>query len=289
MDLASRFEYATDADPSLSYCLWPYPAPCPAADKFRSINLLHQSLALAGIDERAFALIEAVRDAVGPFRTVFGVKWVDGRLGWELYFYDYRRLGRALGVGRVLGAIKPWAASAVSVADTLPYFMFSIDLDDALVRGERALDLVHVYVGNPGSAVSSGIAYGVRADSTTLENFYFFFDAATEMAQVVDKLQCSALVDFSRVHLDEVLLPSLRDCRTICVANKRGHDCIYFSGVTVRQLLGFLRRLNYPPPTIDFVTTHDQRLDHLLFDVGIDYTMRDGRLQVLKSGYYGVF
>lgn len=289
MDLASRFEYATAADPALNYCLWDYPAPASPGDKFRSINLLWQSFALAGIDERAFAIVEAVRDAIGPFRTVYGVKWAGGRLGWEFYFYDYRRLGREVSVDRVVDAIAPWARCPVTVAGTLPYFMFSIDLDDALARGDRALDLVHLYIGNPGSAVSSGIAYGVRPGSTTLENFYFFFDAATEMAQVIDKLECSAQVDFSRVPLAQVLLPALARCRTICVANKQGHDCIYFSGVDVDQLLVFLRLLEYPAQTIAFVQAHRARLDHLLFDVGIDYTMHDGALVMRKSGYYGVF
>ena len=289
MDINRRFEYATADDPSLNYCLWDYPAPSCPADKFRSINLLWQSFALADLNERAFAIVEAVRDEIGPFSTVFGVKWTGGRLGWEFYFYDYRRLGREVSVERVVAAIAPWARCAVTVAGTLPYFMFSIDLDDALARGERALDVVHLYVGNPGSAVSSGIAYGVRPASTTLENFYFFFDAATEMAQVVDKVECSAHVDFSRVPLAQVLLPALTRCRTICVANKHSHDCIYFSGVDVDQLLYFLRLMDYPPQTIDFVSTHRARLDHLLFDVGIDYTMQDDALVLRKSGYYGVF
>ena len=64
---------------------------------------------------------------------------------------------------------------------------------------------------------------------------------------------------------------------------------MYFSGVDVGQLLFFLQRLNYPAETIAFVQGHRARLDHLLFDVGFDYAMRDGRLVTLKSGYYGVF
>ena len=31
------------------------------------------------------------------------------------------------------------------------------------------------------------------------------------------------------------------------------------------------------------------RLDHMLYDVGFDYRMEGGRLNILKSAYYGVF
>lgn len=288
-DLAGRLEYATDADPALNYCLWDYPAPAPAADRFRSINLLWQSFDPGGLDGRAARLVEALRDGIGPFRTVYGIKWDGVRLGWEFYFYDYRRLGREVSAQRVLAALSPWVRSEVTLAETLPYFMFSLDLDAALAAGQRPIDVIHMYVGNPGSAVSSGIAYAVRADATRLENFYFFFDGAAGLDEARRKIETSGVVDFSRVAVDEVLRPELRQCRTICVANKQTHDCVYFSGVTVDQLLLFLQWQAYPRSTVDFVARHRDQLRHLLFDVGLDYTMRGGRLTVLKTGYYGVF
>jgi hypothetical protein len=220
---------------------------------------------------------------------VFGVKWANGQYGWEFYFYDYKRRERSSSASRVVEALRPWVRCDTALTETLPYFMFSLDLDDAIVRGERPLDVIHMYVGNPGSAVSSGIAYGVRAQTTTLENFYFFFDAQTELAQAARKIETSAVVDMTRVDLDEILVPELRDCRTICVANKASHDCVYFSGVTVGQLLFFLSRMHYPAATIELVERNRSKLDHLLFDVGFDYAMRNGTLVPLKSGYYGVF
>lgn len=287
--LAERIEYALDADPSLCYCLWPYQRPSSAADKFRAVNLLYQSFEHAGMPEGAYAIVDALREGIGAFRTVFGIKWVEGRLGWEFYFYDYLRLKRTVSAARVLEVLRPRLASTVALDEGLPYFMFSIDIDAEAAAGLRPLDLIHMYIGNPGSAVSSGIAYGVRGDSTTLENFYFFFDARSDLAQAVRKIENSPHVDTHRIPLDHVLVPELRDCRTICVANKRTHDCVYFSGVNVDQLLFFLERWRYPESIVRFVRTHRDQLDHLTYDVGIDYTMRDGRLVTLKSGYYGVF
>jgi hypothetical protein len=239
--------------------------------------------------ESAYALVETLRDAIGPFRTVFGIKWAQGRLGWEFYFYDYLRLKRQVSAERVLDALEPLAGSTVRLNEALPYFMFSLDIDAELLRGARSVDLIHMYVGNPGSSVSSGIAYGVEAAQVTLENFYFFFDAVTDRAEAVRKISNSPHADLSRIALDDILVPELRDCRTLCVANKRSHDCIYFSGVQVHQLLHFLRRFDYPHGIVEFVRGHERLLDHLTYDVGFDYTVRDGRLTPAKSGFYGVF
>lgn len=288
MEAAERFEYATAADPALNYCLWQYTPAAPAEDKFRAVNLLWHSFELAGLDARAYAIIEAIRDAIGPFRTVFGIKLLPQGLAWELYFYDYARQGRCVSATRVQEALAPWVASPVRVNENLPYFMFSIDLDAAIVAGERPLDVVHLYIGNPHSLVSSGIAYAARERSMTLENFYFFFDAATQQREVADKISCSAHYDTTTLPVERIVLPELKDCQTICVANKQGHDCVYFSGITVEQLLFFLDWLRYPAALTGFVREHRSRLDHLRFDVGFDYRVEDGQLRVLKSGYYGV-
>jgi len=289
MSAAARFEYATAGDPALNYCLWQYIPAAPAEDKFRSVNLLYQSFDHAGVDPRAFDIVEAIREGIGPFRTVFGVKQLPGRLAWEFYFYDYGVQSREVSITRVLEAIRPLVGCAVRANENLPYFMFSLDLDHDIAAGRRDMDVVHMYVGNPHSLVSSGIAYALREDGTTLENFYFFFDGQTQQAEAADKIRCSANYDATRIPIDELMVPALKDCRTICVANKRTHDCVYFSGIDVDQLLVFLARLRYPEAIVSFVREHRASLDHLLFDVGFDYRMQDGRLEVLKSGYYGVF
>ena len=53
--------------------------------------------------------------------------------------------------------------------------------------------------------------------------------------------------------IDRILRPELRDCNTICVANKQRNDTAYFSGVNVDQLLFFLKLLKYPPAIVGFV------------------------------------
>jgi len=289
VSLTDRFEFSTAADPSLNYCLWEYAPVVSAEDRYRAINLLLHSFEHAGMDDRAYRFIDAVRDAVGSFRTVFGIKLVEGRLAWEFYFYDYARTERKVAVNRTLDRLAAQLRCPVRVDEELPYFMFSLDIDSALIDGQRDLDRVHLYIGNPGSTVSSGICYEMTTDATRLENFYFFFDAATQLEQAADKIRCSAHVNVNRIDFDQVFFPELRDCQTICVANKQRNDCVYFSGIDVTQLLFFLDRFSYPKPLVEFVAANRSMFDHLLFDVGIDYSVRGRDVEYLKTGYFGVF
>jgi hypothetical protein len=165
--------------------------------------------------------------------------------------------------------------------------MFSIDItEDIFTRG---IEEVHLYVGNPGSSVSSGICYSLTPARTKFENIYFFFDARTQMRDTAAKIACSAHIDTKKIDLDEILRPELRDCRTICVANKQENDCVYFAGIRFDQFLFFLRSMHYRPELIGFLEENRSKLDHLEFDVGIDYRMAEDKLLVLKSGYYGTF
>jgi hypothetical protein len=284
-----RFEYATGGDRYFNYCLWPYRPVAPTDDKFRGINVLYQSFEFAGIDARAYDFCESIRDAIGPFQTVFGIKQINGRMGWEFYFYDYLRREREVSISRVLEAIRPYAGCDIVPNEKLPYFMFSIDVDSELVSGRRKLEQINMYVGNPGSTVSSGIAYALRPQSVKLENFYFFFDAKTQMAEAAEKICCSAYVDATKIQIDRILWPQLRECRTICVANKQYNDCVYFSEINVDQLLFFLKALAYPREIVAFFEANRSSLDHLLYDVGLDYRVEGSDVRILKSGYYNVF
>jgi hypothetical protein len=282
-------ELTTADDRYVDYCLWDYTPVAAPLGKWRSVNLLRDSFAQARLGAPAFAVVEAIRQAFGASRTVWGIKFEGGRISWELYFYDYDRQRRTRSVTRLLEVIRPWVVSPLQVSEARDYFMFSIDLDRAVLEQGRALELLQLYIGNVGSTVSSGICYDVTPQAVTMKNFYFFFDARTQIREIVDKVRSSAYLDLSRFDLDSVLWPELRECQTIVLANKRHHDGVYFSRVTIDQLLFFLRRLDYPAELVATIAQQRAQLDHLLYDVGFDYRMEDGVLRILKSAYYGVF
>jgi hypothetical protein len=282
-------ESTTASDQYYNYCWWPYTPVAPQESKLRPVNLLLHSFNVAGLNARPVELVRLIQKAIGAFRTVWGIKWTGGRLAWEFYFYDYKRRQRDVSITRVLQAVHPLLRSPLRVNEALPYFMFSLDILPELLGTMDELRELHMYIGNPGSAVSSGIAYSVRPDATTLENFYFFFDARRDLNQAISKVRSSAYIDSDEIDIDQILRPQLRDCHTLCIANKRHNDTAYFSGVKVDQLLFFLRELAYPPAIVTFVEEHRGRLDHLLYDVGFDYVAQGEQLRIIKSGFYGVF
>lgn len=282
-------EFTEPGDRQYDYCLWEYAPVAPIDHKLRSVNLLTQSFETQGVGERANALVAALRQAFGASRTVWGIKQEGGRISWEFYFYDYARLQRTRSVASVLDVMRPWIASDLAVHENCDYFMFSIDVDADLLARRTAMRDLQVYIGNVGSTVSSGICYEVTRQAMQMKNIYFFFDAATEAQQIALKVRSSVFLELDRFDIDSVLWPELRQCKTIVVANKRGHDGVYFSRITTGQLIVFLTRMRFPPDQIAFATRHQDRLDHLLWDVGIDYRMEAGALKILKSAYYGVF
>jgi hypothetical protein len=284
-----RLELTTAQDRFADFCLWDYQPVAPPENKFRSSNLLFHSFEIAGAGDRAFDICQAIRQAIGPHRTVWGVKQMGGTISWEFYFYDYRGSARERSISKVLDAVRPYIDCRLEYDERWPYFMFSFDLDRALIDGDRSLDEINVYIGNVGSNVSAGICYALGGTGLRLENFYFFFDAEREMEEIIEKAACSVHVDLANHGIKAILWPDLTACKTIVVANKKERDGVYFSRISIDQLLIFLKRLAYPEDLVDFVRANRASLDHLLFDVGFDYVVRDGELKIVKSCYYGVF
>jgi len=286
--LVPTLERVGPRDRFADYCLWDYEPRTPPTGKLRSSNLLWRAIEAAGGDSRLRQACEALRDGLGPFRTVFGVKKFGDRLSFEFYFYDYARLGRVVSIPKVLDALAPFVDCDMSYSESRPYFMFSIDLDADVVNRRRPLDTINIYVGNPGSSVSSGICYELTRREFRLANFYLFFNAHKDMADIRSKIACSAHFDLPGLPMDEILRPELRDCGVIVVSNKKFSDGVYFSRINVDQLLGFLRCERFPAAIVDFATLHRDGLDHMLYDVGIDYRIEGREVIVTKSAFYGL-
>jgi hypothetical protein len=286
--ISPRIEYVNEGETLYDFCLWEYKPLAPCCKKFSAVTLLFNSFDVTGSDKKLYDLVSLIREGIGNSRTVWGTKLLGGKIKWEFYFYDYARRSRKTSVTKILDIIRPVINCNVIINEDLEYFMFSLDIADELVSGARLMEEIHLYMGNPGSTVSSGICYSVTGTGTRLENFYFFFDARKEIDEIIAKARSSAYFD-SRIHLDNILWSELRNCKVIVVANKQLNDSVYFSGIDVNQLIFFLNRLNYPHGIVDFIETNKNFLDHLQFDVGFDYRMENEKLTILKSGYYGVF
>jgi len=284
-----RLEYTTIQDIFYDFCLWEYRPASPYENKFRSVNMLYNSFDYMGVHERFFDLVQAIRQAMGESNTVWGIKRMGDDIRWEFYFYDYRRRGRERSIRKLLDIVRPFIRCEIKANENFHYFMFSIDLSGELITKAGDLEEIHMYIGNPGSTVSSGICYSLTGGGTRLENFYFFFDAKKEMDEIIAKVVCSSYVDFTEIGIDQILWPELKKCKVIVMANKQSNDSVYFSGIDVDQLFFFLKRMGYPGELVSFAEENRSKLDHLQYDVGFDYRMEGRKLLILKSSYYGFF
>lgn len=276
-------------DPYLNYCSWPYAPPAVGIGKLRPSALLFRAIAEMPHGEWVAEIIQAIRCGIGDFRSVYGIKQIGGKWALEVYVYDYARQDRIVSIERLAAASGGRLSFPKTVNQQIPYFMFSFDLTQRTAANNGKLDSVHVYLGNPGSEVSSGIAYEFTERGRELENFYFFFDAKRHEREIIDKLECSVFSESWKNSIPELYRPELKNCHTICLANKRTCDTIYFSGVHVDQLLFFLNWQNYPDSFTHFVRDRRSDFDHLLYDVGVDYRVNNGNVQFIKHGIYGVF
>ncbi len=272
------------------FCLWPYAPPLPPLpDALDGAAPLLAAADAAGCGAEWRDLVAALRAALGPYATVWGVKWDGARLAAELYFYDYARQGRRVSLARVLAALGPFLSCPVRLDDALPYFMVSLDLPMAPGGFPARLEAVDAYLGNPGSTVSSGICYRVAAGQAELKNFYFFFDRRREWDAALEKLRTGMRVAADPGAVDRLLPAWLSDCRTVVVANKRQADALYVSGIDVAQLQRYLREHRHPPALVEHLGANAPRYRHLLFDVGCDLVLEHGRVVANKSSFYGVF
>lgn len=276
-------------DPYFNYCWWPYHPGAYGEGKFRPSMLLYRVLQEMPHAAWMFETIQAIQRGLGDFRSVYGVKRVEGQWALEIYIYDYGRQERIVSIERLMTACGGSLKLPKSVDARIPYFMFSFDLTPAAAESGGMIDTVHVYVGNPGSTVSSGISYGFTADTRQLENFYFFFDAAEQKNEILNKITTGVFLDSWNLSAGLLLRPELMDCHTICLANKQTCDTVYFSGVNVDQFLFFLEWQRFPEHFVQYIRDNRHQLDHLLFDVGVDYRAVGGNLEFVKQGFYGVF
>ncbi|MBS0126831.1 hypothetical protein [Thetidibacter halocola] len=274
-------------DTYADFCLWEYEAFADPAGRWRSETILLYSFALEGVEAEGRALLDSMKRAFGPFRTVWGIKEFDGRTSWEFYFYDYGRIARDRSASALLKALAPLHPCALTPPEDRPYFMFSIAFDAGQLRRRAPIGEIDFYIGNPGSTVSSGICYVQDETGLRMKNVYFFFDTATQREEAMRKLTTSAHYAEAQVWPAELAWPEMMRCKTVVVANKARNDALYFSRVDTAQLLWFLARTGFRADLREAIARNAARFEHLCFDTGYDFVLSQGQPRVAKASFYG--
>ncbi len=275
------------AEPLADFCLWPYPPLVRRAGLLKSEAVLWASSHLTPHGDLLRRLVADFRRELGPGQTVWGVKNAAGRLTYEFYFYDYARQDRRVTLERVLGTFAPYAPTPLTFPASRPFFMFSIDIDPEGLAEHRPIDEISLYFGNPSDDLSSGLCYKLRAEGVSFANLYHFFHTREHASAIGRKLEASAFLDAPARQFSDLLAPDRLGLITV-IANKRNGDGLYYSRVRAQQMAAFVARYRFPPPFVAFIHEHLAGLEHLYFDLGLDYVIVEGQVQVTKTAVYGV-
>ncbi len=280
--MSYKAEISSESDKCFDFCMYPYKALKPSKNKLKSSNLFLDSVIFTG-KKNLLEVKSSIEKAIGKEKVVFGIKKNGDTLGWELYFYNYGKKDALVTMKKVTEALIPFRDIGCIIRDDLPYFMFSIDFDGKYKTSNKKTGF-HVYLA---SGKKQGISYLLTKDTIIKENVYSFYNVKNEIGKILDKVACSAFIN--KRFTEKVLINELLSCESVCLANKQNCDAIYFSRISIHQLLFFLNKFNYPEGLIKFIEENKGRLDHLWFDAGFDYKVENGKFKIIKSGYYGYF
>jgi hypothetical protein len=64
---------------------------------------------------------------------------------------------------------------------------------------------------------------------------------------------------------------------------------IYFAGLSVEQFIGFLRYHKYPDAYIRSVEKEKKNLDHIEYDIVVDFYLKNGKFLIKKTAFFGSF
>ena len=280
------------SDPARDFCQWPYDPPLqPAPGALRQSAILFHALTLMPNAPALLAVVLRIRAFWGRFNTVWGLKSADGRLGLELYFYDYDRAERRTKISSFLNAFPDLFAPSFTIDDGIPFFMCSIELnaeDSGLLEARTHMTTIDLYTDGFGGTTSAGLCHAWDGVSLTLKNIYRFYESHPDRAEITSAMAASARTSQIKKLPPELCAGAWQE-EIFVFAQKRTSDCVYFSRIKIQAVRDLCAKFAFPPEIIGFLADQDANLAHHLFDVGIDYTVSSGGDALpAKAGLYGL-
>ena len=269
-------------DPFRDFCQWDYePVVVPEKTTLQQSAVLLKSLPDSLVGRRLLSIFTRIQACWGEFNTVWGIKSTDGILSWELYFYDYGRDDRRLGISDLAKCLPELVAPGLAAGDRWPWFMFSVEFDStALKTGE--IGSVDLYFEHEGGTISAGVSEVWDGKLRQRKNDYRFYRSALDRAELLKDL-CDL------PSLPEPLAPGRYDEEIFVISRKAISSAVYFSRVDVRRTLQFAHENGFSPALTEFLTADAGALAPYRFDLGIDFSVQSGKSVVRRSAIYGIF
>ena len=268
----------------MDYVLEPYAPQTEKEGLWHSQTLFRHFLRHHGLLKQIWPIVSRLQEYLGLNKTVWGLKYDHNRNpGVEFYFYNHCRndASNLMSVSRLSKLLAGLIHIDGVIDESLPYIMCSLELDLSRLK-ERTSEGFRIYLAgkNP-----DGVSYLHHKNTLIRENRYWFYKAHSERDKVVKKMQ-NSLHGEARANL--LLHPQWCNCYTICFAEKRYTDALYFSRISTDNLQLFAK--NYLQSSIgELLQEESHRFAHLCWDVGYDFQRKANKRKatILKAGLYG--
>lgn len=291
--LPGELDRASDRDRHINVGFEAYRPVRPLVDKVRAENLLWHSLLHAGVLEQWDDPLHAIQRHVGRDRSVWGI-FVDldgGGLSWELRLLNTEARSPLGVLDALRPMLAPWLELAPGLEQAPPYAVLGLRFDtNTFARGK--LETVDLHERSPGTRELE--VYRTGASSRVLVSRDSVLEPKRHIDEVLPLIKHSEFVDFAadKRLLGRVLIPELFACRRLHISKRLGSDALCFSGVNIEQLLFAYKRFEFPAALLGFLAAHQAQLEHLLFDVCVEYRAhaeQPGKIEYPRVGYYGSF
>ena len=269
-------------------------------NKLKSNNILMNL-----IDIKYKDMFNMLRRAFGDDKVTWGIKNVNGKLEFELYFYSF-----LLNL-RDSKFIVDKFLDLPDFDSDIPFIMWSVDINDNLkqdINFYRGYSDFRKHIGSVDANLLLLLAksYSYNGESYKEQNTYYFWKDSLENIGIIKAKIFNSPFVSENINVDDILIPEFLEWYEtnmglissshsingkneygIVTSNKEDCSSIYYMALNVDMLLIFLKRFNYPQNQIDFIEFNKDKLNHLLYDISFNYRVENNKLKILKSGYYG--
>jgi hypothetical protein len=157
------------------------------------------------------------------------------------------------------------------------------------------------YIVNIDSIYEEGFCYDLLNYQTRSANKYYGFTRSEQIWDMFDKLieitksifpnEDSALAKniFKLPYLNTKLKELKGCCIPIVVAPKFNAVGLYFHAIDFKTFIHFLQYHEYSENFISDLIEKKNQLEHLLFDIKVDFILRNNEFIIKKTGFYGAF
>lgn len=269
------------------------------SNMLRSHAILDMAFDCGMLDSRWKKIISRIHAYMGVGNTVWGIKNERGRVFLECYFY-YPYVYPAHTIEVVKEIINPFTGMEFFQNDSVGrYQCLSIDIAGEFIPGINVYRL-DAHENNRISASSWFLSprggqlipmnryYSLLSEPGFYEDGFHFADSAAQI-----ELSCKTLFPETNPRLFDIwrdmdyLRTSEGSHWPVGVAEKKQALGIYFMRLSVSEFIGFLKYHAYPQGFVERVEENKDRLSHIRYDIGVDYSAKGGSVEIVKTAFFG--